>query len=667
MDYLKRSLSAVIVGNYELHVPMYQRQYQWPDERAKIFWNDVLAASTSKDVSHWMGTMVRQQDGEGVGGAKRYLLIDGQQRMTALLLLCASIRHVLLIKKIATRVTKGEEIFYEFDADIDKLIAERAKASGSKPRMHIPMLLNLEYFLRTDGEEVSRILTASEDDREGFDSVVYEMQVPNNKVDKRVRHGRQFVKFQTWFQEYIKGKSSLEIVKSTHAIFDGLERMELLFLDIDVHRDDPQQIFESINYKGEPLSSVDIIRNYVIGLPPAREDRKRLFDSVWEPIQEALQQILGPGEQLYRKSLFDEFFKSYVSMEQGDSSEKNVFPSFKAIISKECPDKKNYDALSTKLSTVRDYALSFEKMAAYYSADLDHSSLLKARVQSFSKLGLTSPMSFLMCAHGPGTTSRWSDEELVKAIDVLESYFVRRFLLGKSVRGMSEFFAFICNRYASSREAIETAGDLAGWLRKSLHLHSIDHTTVEPPVPGAKDFSHLKPVGASEFNSAIPTEQVYSNSANVTRYVLAKIDTIQNPNEFPNRIESYDIEHVLPQDYKPWIADIEDWNKDVKTQAERDEIATALQDTLGNLTLSNYNKNLKNKRFVEKRDLQIQKKNGIILNAGYTWSNVAETRAIAFEDQQLTIKRSKWSFADIRARTQSLGAKVRDIFNKCEE
>ena len=661
------NLAKIILADYEFTIPRYQRQYEWPDERVKVFCEDIFALSAKKENLHWMGTMVRQWDGEAVSGAKTYLVIDGQQRITALLIFISGIREFLLSENIFKKIEQSDTLatpIYEVDKNFEAIVKNRADSDRDGGKIHLHEVVNRSYLYThgTDGT-VTKLFNPTEDDEEGALPVIY----GEGQVDGRLRHSRQRAKVRDFLKKALAGLPTLEVLRRINGYLDALERMQILFLEMQPE-DDAQQVFESINYKGEPLSAVDIIRNYVIGLPATRSERHQMYINVWEPMQSRLKQILGKKESLERRSLYDDFFKTYVCMCQEDSADKKVFSSFKSIVGKACPDRSTYEALHPKLNEIRGYAIAFERLVSGYSAE-EMTQSFRERVRSFARLGFMSPFSLLIKMHGPAESCKIGDDQMVEVFNVLVSYFVRRALLGRSVRGMSDFFSTLCFVYQSSPPAAsESAPD---WLKRmllhiSINLGEIKEGDEDPVyrlISSKQDFSHLRPVARTEFLAEMPTAQAYSNSANVTRFSLYAVERSMSTGESVD-VESSDIEHVLPQDNKPWRDDIELWNSGPSSSPSiRLELALGLQDTIGNLTLTNFNKSLKNKRFIEKRDLVLQRKDGSTEQVGYRYSNLKLNKQLAFIDPDATdlVLRESWSFEDIRLRSISLSKRLADL------
>lgn len=82
----------------------------------------------------------------------------------------------------------------------------------------------------------------------------------------------------------------------TDAVMSGLDRLYVVAVELE-EDDAPQQVFESLNAKGRPLSTIDLLRNVIMAKYGATE-QQRLFDVYWAPIDEAFHQF-GAEQDMY--------------------------------------------------------------------------------------------------------------------------------------------------------------------------------------------------------------------------------------------------------------------------------------------------------------------------------------------------------------------------------
>ena len=113
-------------GRIQYVVPLYQRTYSWKDDQWEQLWNDLLEVY-ALDVprNHFIGSIVTQQVPSAPGTVNRYTLIDGQQRMTTLLILLSVIKQMAEAEKM-TWGNLADEIqemclANKFDPDDQKL------------------------------------------------------------------------------------------------------------------------------------------------------------------------------------------------------------------------------------------------------------------------------------------------------------------------------------------------------------------------------------------------------------------------------------------------------------------------------------------------------------------------------------------------------------------
>lgn len=76
-------------------------------------------------------------------------------------------------------------------------------------------------------------------------------------------------------------------------LMDGIERMQVVQINLQEH-DDPQQIYESLNGTGQPLSEGEKVKNWLLmGL--AEDEQQELHDDVWKRTERVLDAHDEPG------------------------------------------------------------------------------------------------------------------------------------------------------------------------------------------------------------------------------------------------------------------------------------------------------------------------------------------------------------------------------------
>ena len=78
-------------------IPVYQRRYSWGDRQCEKLWNDMYDVYKKGKRNHFIGSIVTVAETVSAMGLNKYLIIDGQQRMTTLSLLMIAMRDILKI------------------------------------------------------------------------------------------------------------------------------------------------------------------------------------------------------------------------------------------------------------------------------------------------------------------------------------------------------------------------------------------------------------------------------------------------------------------------------------------------------------------------------------------------------------------------------------------
>src|SRR5215469_5876100 len=89
LEFLKKSPQFV--------VPIYQRTYSWTERQCRQLWDDILRTGRNDAIAaHFMGSIVYVEKGlYQVSSQSPLLVIDGQQRLTTVMLIIEALARVL--------------------------------------------------------------------------------------------------------------------------------------------------------------------------------------------------------------------------------------------------------------------------------------------------------------------------------------------------------------------------------------------------------------------------------------------------------------------------------------------------------------------------------------------------------------------------------------------
>ncbi len=222
-------------------VPVYQRQYRWDIGGCEQLLADIRAvADTDDGHTHFIGSILSTASTSAADDA-HLVLIDGQQRITTLMLLIAALHHTLI-------------------ADDPQLASELARV------------------LVRDDDPTRTKLRPHRAWADVFESVVLDRRSPEDAV----RESR-FDDNYAFFRSQIRPDEAARIWR-------GLQKLEHVSITLGAQAN-AQQIFESLNSTGEPLRDHELIHNYVLmGLSHAQQTE--IENEYWLPIEE------NTGEQI---------------------------------------------------------------------------------------------------------------------------------------------------------------------------------------------------------------------------------------------------------------------------------------------------------------------------------------------------------------------------------
>jgi uncharacterized protein with ParB-like and HNH nuclease domain len=89
MQASETKLQDIIEGTKQYIIPMFQRSYSWKKENWQLLWEDILELyENEQPCPHFMGSMVTIPSHNSLPqGVTKYILIDGQQRLTTIFIL----------------------------------------------------------------------------------------------------------------------------------------------------------------------------------------------------------------------------------------------------------------------------------------------------------------------------------------------------------------------------------------------------------------------------------------------------------------------------------------------------------------------------------------------------------------------------------------------------
>ncbi|MBN1997597.1 DUF262 domain-containing protein [candidate division KSB1 bacterium] len=240
MKASETKFQPIIEGTKQYVVPLFQRAYSWDKKEWEMLWEDlVYLCENNEPKSHFIGSIVTMPTTSVPEGVTKFLLIDGQQRLTTVFILLA------LLRDIAKKNGEGE-----LSDEINQTMLVNPFKKGS------------EYFK----------LLPTQVDRTSF----------QNLIQSEPDGSTQLTRCYQFFERKLK-QEGVEVQAVNSVITNRLSVVSIV-LDVD---DNPHLVFESLNAKGRPLTQADLIRNYFF-MRIHVDEQENIHAKYWEPMQTAL-------------------------------------------------------------------------------------------------------------------------------------------------------------------------------------------------------------------------------------------------------------------------------------------------------------------------------------------------------------------------------------------
>jgi predicted transport protein len=390
MKAIDRPFVKIINGTTQFVIPVFQRDYSWTEVQCRQLWDDIVRIGASDvDVAHFMGSLVYLQAGDSAAGFTRWLLIDGQQRMTTLMLLLTALRRHLRDQPISSQVE-------------DAPTAKKIDA----------------YFLRNIYEEGDRQykLVLRRADQLAFRALLEGEPPPANS-----RVVENYELFREWL-----GDSDPVVVNR------GIGRLLVVDVTLDRKNDDPQKIFESLNSTGMDLSQTDLIRNLVLMGTP-EPDQTRLYESYWAKIDDCFRGSI---------QVFDAFARDYMALHTRATKQARSGDIYRHFRDEFFADHRR------RLGDTESVLAEMLRFARYQAAFTLSRSVTGALAESLARLNRVAETAAVLVLrlydlHERGKTL--SLEQFVDALRLLESYVVRRAICNQESRNYWQVFTAIAH------------------------------------------------------------------------------------------------------------------------------------------------------------------------------------------------------------------------------
>ncbi|KPI48755.1 hypothetical protein IM33_16785 [Clostridioides difficile] len=538
-------LSYLEGSNKSFVVPVYQRNYNWKKEQCKRLFDDLEDIIDSGFRTHFLGSVVSIYS-----MGKEYLIIDGQQRVTTvsilLIAMCQIIKEFGESKGIITTEEQIKECY---------LINKHSRDKDGKIK-----------------------LKPIAEDRKAY----YELFEEEINTDRN----SNIVSNYLYFYNRIKEDNI-----SIDDLFDAIQKLTIVEIELKNGEDDPQLIFESLNSTGLDLSEADRVRNFVL-MGKNSKLQEEFYNNYWYKIEKNTSNNVS------------NFIRDYLTIKERNIPNKNkVYFSFKRYVLDNDID------IEILLKDLLKFSNYYRDISYSCTDDNDVNKVLKR----INKLEIFVSYPFILELFDDYNEGIINKKALVESLILVECFILRRIVCDVPPNALNKVFMNLGREIKKFSDYKENYSNILKYIfinKKSSQRFPTD----------------------SEFSNAFETKDIYNTKSKNKLYILERLENYNNKEivDLENLINNntLNIEHIMPQTLT------NKWKESLGENYK--EIHDKYLHTIGNLTLTGYNSKLSNKTFEEKKEME----------SGFKDSRLYLNKYISFID--------KWNEEEIKNRTKIL-------------
>lgn len=591
-----------ILRNKRFHnIPPYQRHYDWDVTKVEELWEDIVNMYEDQDHredEYLLGSIVTVRNSD-----KTYDVVDGQQRLITLTLMFCALRESIKSYLVKANDSLKIELNHVIDEINDRVVKNEdvfIKLNNSKDES----LFNAICRADTDGD---------------FKKI-------------RTRAGKALYK--NYDELLRRAKSLCDRIDIINSNTNGIKELKEILKSITEHvrliditvkdENDAQQIFETLNSKGQPLTQADLIKSYLIRKSQdVRDDWNRAFAPFEKKIKDNNKKADG--------YIYDSLVSRNYEIDGKDVGKRELYKAVKKYVK----GKDGAKLFIAELEEDMDIISKLEKPQS--NSTLVH--LLHGLNQVDARY-FRRPIIAAIRSWG------WKDDKTKFLIEILLKFFF--------------MYRTIC------KMDVDKLRSMARELTRMIDKRNSDdvkitdlYKKVFEPVYKRDDLDRLN---LDEFHNRFLDDFVnYEHtSSDVTKYIFISIERDLQDDQLIVPEKGFDVEHIFPQ--KP---DKADWINYAEL--------TLYKNNIGNLTLlpHNWNSALRNYSFnVKKTGMKINGQKIILTTKSGKAVTDGNGKPIvcSYENSKLALnqglqKSNKWDREEIKNRQQFLKIHAKKIWD----
>lgn len=282
--YVKFQIKDILMSEEKIFIPTYQRAYSWEvknssneNKEVAILWEDIKSHIESKVKSNfYLGNFIFEEDKDN----KKLGIIDGQQRLTTIILLLSALKNISNNSNLDNYDLNNFSTVSYDDGDFKKIISGELLSINNSSTDSIKKIFKAYNFFKEKLEEIDS-QSLKDITLENIKSLILESTCQINIIDDKIEAIQVFV------FENNRGKTptNLEIVKSIfmHYIYSTSETT-----DKDKIINEIETNFTSI-YQNIAILEGKVKEDFILGVAfRIQENRLKLQGNIVTEIENKL-------------------------------------------------------------------------------------------------------------------------------------------------------------------------------------------------------------------------------------------------------------------------------------------------------------------------------------------------------------------------------------------
>lgn len=351
----------------------------------------------------------------------------------------------------------------------------------------------------------------------------------------------------------------------------AIQRMNVavIFLDERPFKgEDPQIIFETLNSLGKPLTLSDLVRNFVL-LNMESKNQSDIYEKIWHP---KIEEVLFDNTSKFFRDYLQ--YKTVSSLKVvSDNNTKELYQQFKDFVDTEF---ENHSAFINDIvryvkcykwiiTEINNDTISNDNYKDKEIKELIRNIFHDIKAEAFKPfvLGLLEYHQYTIDG------VRLSDELLISTLKAIRTYLIRRRILGL------------------------TQGENKNIVLLSKKIEGIAKGNTSMLELLTNMFYRLRLPNNTEMSAALVSMNFYESLKHYSKLILGKIEEHNSKVSVDFRNPKITIEHIMPQKLD------DSWKVELGEHFE--EIHKNYLHNIGNIILTEFNSEIGNKSFEEKK------------------------------------------------------------------